>query len=624
MIITLAGHVDHGKTAIVQALTGINTDRLKEEQARGLTIDLGFAYSTIDSQRIGFVDVPGHNRFIHNMIAGVANQQHALLVIAADDGIMPQTIEHVQILQLLGVRSGTIVLNKVDLVSEDRLRECHIAIGEFTRDRFLQDAAIFDVAAPTHRGIDELRAHLVETAGQFDSSMRDQPFRLAIDRSFTLRGVGTVVTGTVTSGKVTIGDEVHLTATNDRVRIRSLNVQGLDAETAVGGDRCSLNIAGTDVKEAARGDWLLSPAHDFPIRRVSIDLTILNDFPRAIKHWSSVHVYHLTDHTEAQLALLEGNATEPGTSTLAELHCNEDMHFKAGDRVILRDRDLSRTLGGATVLSYSHDPSTRRRSESNLSFLRTIGGAIQQQNHATSLETHTSLGLINIDEFARFQLCAREDLISTLESNAVEFTGDVAISSKNFREVSAEVLKTVEEFHDSHPTQEGMTITQLDEKLPTNLRNLQFVLDLLVERNSLRHIAGQYAMIEHKAQGPSYDTSLFDRVRPMFDAEQPVSLGDVAKRLRIPFNEIENAMRPMVAANVLVQVNKNRYFTPERIEELQRIVSEIGESKPFTVREFRDTSGLGRNLVIDVLEYFDRRRITQRRGDYRVLLPSRD
>ena len=624
MIITLAGHVDHGKTAIVQALTGINTDRLKEEQARGLTIDLGFAYTTIDSQRIGFVDVPGHHRFIHNMIAGVANQQHALLVIAADDGIMPQTIEHVQILQLLGVRSGTIVLNKVDLVSEDRLRECHIAIGEFTRDRFLQDAAIFDVAAPASRGIDTLRAHLVETARQFDSSVGDQPFRLAIDRSFSLRGVGTVVTGTVASGTVKIGDEVQLTTTNDRVRIRNLNVQGLDAETAAVGDRCSLNIAGTAVNEVARGDWLLSPAHDLPIRRASIDLTILNDFPRATKHWSSVHVYHLTDHTEARLALLEGNVAEPGIATLAELHCDEDMHFKAGDRVILRDRDLSRTLGGATVLSYSHDLSTRRRSEANLSFLRSIRATIQERDHAASLETHATLGLVNIDEFARFQLCAREELSSTLESDAVEFAGDLAISSAIFREISAEVRKTVEEFHGSHPTQEGMTITQLDQKLPTNLKLLQFVLDRLVARNTLRRVAGQFAMKEHEARGPSYDTSLYDQVRPMFDAEQPLSLGDVAKRLHMPFKVIEGAMRPIVAANALVQVNKNRYFTPERIGELQQVASELGESKPFTVREFRDASGLGRNLVIDVLEYFDRQRITQRRGDSRVLLPSRD
>lgn len=624
MIITLAGHVDHGKTALVQALTGINTDRLKEEQARGLTIDLGFAYATIDSQRIGFVDVPGHHRFIHNMIAGVANQQHALLVVAADDGIMPQTIEHVQILQLLGLRTGTIVLNKVDLVSEDRVRECHAAIDAFKHDQFLENAKVFDVAAPSDQGIDALREHLVATSRQFDSTESNRPFRLAIDRSFNLRGVGTVVTGTVTSGAVKTGDEVHLTATSDRVRVRNLNVQGLEAERASTGDRCSLNVAGSDVNRAQRGDWLLSPVHAFPINRVSIDLSILSDFPRAVKHWSSVHVYHLTDHTEARLSLLEGNVAEPGITTLAELHCEEAMHFKAGDRVILRDRDLSRTLGGASVLAYTQDTRKRRRSETNLSFLGSLRGAIREHDHTESLETYTSFGLVNVDEFTRFQLCDRSEIRKTLESEIVECTSDLAIGSAYFNEITTSVQKAVREFHDSHPTQEGMTVTQIEQELTTNLATLQFVLDRLVERHALRYVAGQYAMTDHEAQGPSYDTSLFEQVRPMFDAIQPVSLGDVAKRLQMTFNDIEKAMRPMVAANALVQVNKNRYLTPKRIDELQQVASELASKKPFTVREFRDESGLGRNVVIDVLEYFDRRRITHRQGDVRTLLKRFD
>lgn len=624
MIITLAGHVDHGKTAIVQALTGVNTDRLKEEQERGLTIDLGFAYTTIDSQRIGFVDVPGHHRFIHNMIAGVANQQHALLVIAADDGIMPQTIEHAQILQLLGLRSGTVVLNKVDLVSEDRLSECHAEIDEFKQDQFLQDAKVFDVAAPSDQGINALREHLVETARQFDSNESNRPFRLAIDRSFNLRGVGTVVTGTVTSGTVKIGDEVHLTSTSDRVRVRNLNVQGLDAESARIGDRCSLNITGSGVNQAKRGDWLISQNHDFPINRVFIDLSILSDFPRVIKHWSSVHVYHLTDHSEARLALLEGNVATPGVTTLAELHCDEAMYFKAGDRVILRDRDLSRTLGGASVLAYDHDANIRRRSDVNLSFLGSLRGPIQQHDHARSLDVYVSFGLVNVDEFTRFELCDRDEVKEILDSDVVEFAADLAIGSTRFNDITTNVLNTVAEFHDVHPTQEGVTEAQLEQQLTANSKSLRFVLDRLVERNALRHVAGQYAMIEHKAQGPSYNTSLFDQVRPMFDAEQPVSLGDVAKRLHMPFNDIEKALRPMVAANALVQVNKNRYLTPERIDELRRVASELASNKPFTVREFRDTSGLGRNLVIDVLEYFDRRRITQRRGDVRTLLKRID
>lgn len=620
MIITLAGHVDHGKTAIVQALTGVNTDRLKEEQARGLTIDLGFAYTTIESQRIGFVDVPGHHRFIHNMIAGVANQQHALLVIAADDGIMPQTTEHAQILELIGLRSGTIVLNKVDLVSADRLRECRAAISQFKSDCFLRDARVFEVVAPTNDGIEALRTHLVEIAQTFDSTASARPFRLAIDRSFNLRGVGTVVTGTVTSGEVRVGDEVHLTAIGDRVRIRNLNVQGLDANTACAGDRCSLNIAGSDANEAQRGDWLLSLEHVLPINQVSIDLSLLDDFPRNLKHWSSVHVYHLTDHTEARLALLEGSVVEPGARTLAELHCDDAMHFKAGDRLILRDRDQSCTIGGATILAYAQETHNRRRSKTNLSFLDSLRSSIDANGRSKLLETYTSRGLVSVDEFKRFTLCAHDDVRELLESDQVVLADGLAIGIVAFDEIVQSTTNTLGAFHDAHPSQEGMTVSQLEHETPTYSNAVQFTLDQMVNRQVLRHVAGQYALRAHRAEGPSYDTTLFDKVKPMFDAEQPVSLGDVAKRLRKPFNDMEKAMRPMVAAGTLVRVNNNRYLTPERIAELQNIASQLAANEPFTVREFRDASGLGRNTVIDVLEYFDRQRVTQRRGEVRVLL----
>ena len=620
MIITLAGHVDHGKTAIVHALTGVNTDRLKEEQARGLTIDLGFAYTTIESHRIGFVDVPGHHRFIHNMIAGVASQQHALLVIAADDGIMPQTIEHTQILQLLGVRSGTIVLNKIDLVSKERVEHCHLAIDEFKREQFLKDARVFDVAATTGQGIEGLRSHLVDAAQQFDSSGSNQPFRLAIDRSFNLRGAGTVVTGTVASGNVKIGDEVHLTAIDSRVRIRNLNVQGLDSDTAHIGDRCSLNIAGSNVNQAQRGDWLISLEHEFPIRRAFIELSLLSDFPRTLKHWSSVHVYHLTDHTEARLALLEGNTADPGTTVLAELHCKENMHFKAGDRLILRDRDLSRTLGGASVLAYARDSNMRRRSEANLSFLRSLHSVVRDQEHESSFDIYAAHGLVSVDEFTRFSLCSREHVKYLLERDGIESSEHAALGSSVFDELSTSICRSISEFHKAHPTQEGPSVSQLEQQTPTNLPSLQFVLNRLVARGKLRHIAGQYAQVEHVAQGPTYDSELFKKVEPMFDTEQPVSLGDAAKQLRMPFKTIEDAMRPMVAAKVLIQIHKNRYLTPRRVGELHQIASELAANKPFTVREFRDASRLGRNTVIDVLEYFDRIRFTQRQGDTRVIL----
>ena len=620
MIVTLAGHVDHGKTAIVQALTGTNTDRLKDEQARGLTIDLGFAYTTMGSQRIGFVDVPGHHRFIHNMIAGVANQQHALLVIAADDGIMPQTIEHTQILQLLGITSGTIVINKIDLVAPERVLSCREAIRSYQTDRFLHDAQILEVAAPSGHGIEALREHLIETAQQFEELSSAQPFRLAIDRSFTLRGVGTVVTGTVASGTASVGEDMHLTSSRERVRIRSLNVQGLDASAAIVGDRCSLNIAGQNVSKARRGDWILSNNCVLPVSQVSVSLSVLSDFPRSLKHWSSVHVYHLTDHTEAKLGLLESNVVEPGATVFAELHCDEPMHFKAGDRLVLRDRDLSHTLGGATVLNIVSPTMSRRRTIAHLEFLAQLRASVESFDVFEVLRAHASADLVNEDEFARFSMRTREDVHSLFSEELHVRMNGLVMATERFNDIAASILVKLRTFHASHPTRHGMTKDELTSEIPSHKSMVRFALDRLVEMRELLLFAGQYALPEHRSEQPFYDRALFEEIEPMFEALQPVSLGDVAKKLQIQFHEVEKAVRPMVAANVLVQVAKNRYLTPGRIKQLAQTATELAATKPFTVKDFRDASGLGRNTVIDVLEYFDRTRITQRRGDTRVIL----
>ena len=623
MIVTLAGHVDHGKTAIVHALTGTNTDRLKEEQERGLTIDLGFAYATMADQRIGFVDVPGHHRFIHNMIAGVATQQHALLVIAADDGIMPQTIEHAQILQLLGITSGTIALNKVDLVSTDDLQARRDEIASFQDDGFLQKASVFELAAPNGLGIEALRTHLIDESRHYSKRDSDRPFRMAIDRSFSLRGVGTVVTGTVSSGVVNVGDDLHLTSTEGRVRVRNLNVQGLDADIGKLGDRCSLNITGEADNRAERGDWLLATDSVLPVSNVNVKLSVLHDFPRKIRHWAPVHVYHLTDHSEAQVALLESNSISPGEEQLAELRCDEAMHFKAGDRLLLRDRDLSRTLGGATVLGIVDESIARRRNATNVKFLHALANDVIESHFIASIQEHVRNGLVNKDAFARFSLCTQAELQKNLDSESIEQTSEYALGTQLFQDATKSVFDALRAFHKQHPTRPGMSLDELNREIPMRHSIVGFTLDRLVEKKQVNHVAGQYALLDHHPQKPLYDKALLERIRPMLDSPQPTSLGDVAKQLSMPFAQIEKALRPMVAANALVQITKNRYLLPTRVNELEELATNLASNAPFTVKEFRDASGLGRNMVIDVLEYFDKQRITQRQGDTRVMLTRR-
>ena len=401
MIVTLAGHVDHGKTSIVRALTGIDTDRLAEEKERGLTIDLGFAYSDLGGHRIGFVDVPGHHRFIHNMVAGVAGMQHALLVIAADDGVMPQTREHLQILSLLGLKRGTIALSKIDRVSDLEVNNRRDEIKTFVEGSFLETANIIAVSSEDGQGIDVLRDTLTTAAAQH-SFERQLPreFRLAVDRSFSTRGVGTVVTGTVVEGQCAVDDQLVLGSDATPVRVRSLHVQNRPASKAEFGDRTAMNLVGVDAEKVQRGDWITKNTARLPTSNVTVQLSVLRDFPRTVRHRSPVHIYHATSHHLGRVALLESNAADPGSEQLADLLVESEMHVKVGDSLIIRDHDLGRTMGGGLVIALD-EPSARRRSPARLDMLIRLQTASIQQDPDESLLGMCRHRPVHFDRFRR-------------------------------------------------------------------------------------------------------------------------------------------------------------------------------------------------------------------------------
>ena len=311
MIITLAGHVDHGKTTIVRALTGVDTDRLAEEKARGLTIDLGFAYT----EHLGFVDVPGHQKFIHNMVAGIAADQHALLVIAADDGPMPQTQEHLEILSLIGIRQGSIALTKCDLVSPDRLTACYGEIRQLTEQTFLQVAPIFQTSVQDTSSYTALGEHLRQQAAIHQRTQDDTRFRLAIDRAFTVKGAGLVVTGTVHSGTIQEGQQVYHFPSEKALRVRSLRVEDQPAVQSSAGDRCALNLVGASLEELGRGDWITEQPTQ-GANAITIKLDRASSLRRPLKHWMPVHAYHATRHSTARLALF---TAAQGQQTRAEV-----------------------------------------------------------------------------------------------------------------------------------------------------------------------------------------------------------------------------------------------------------------------------------------------------------------
>ena len=393
MIIGTAGHIDHGKTTLVRALTGVETDRLKEEKARGISIELGYAYVPLPNGDVmGIIDVPGHERFVHTMAAGAVGIDHALLVVAADDGVMPQTLEHLEILQLLGVKKGTVALTKVDRVLPERIADVRAEIEAILSVTALADSPIFETAAsqPEDPGVAHLRAHLEVQAQMMHARPQDGLFRLAVDRVFTLPGQGTVVTGTVFNGKVAVGDVLHHSSSGKEVRVRSIHAQNQAAEAGVAGQRCALNLAGIAKEDIIRGDWIADARVLQATDRIDIRMHLLAEAPR-MQQWTTVHVHIGTQRCTAHIALLQDEPIEPGTEAVVQLVLDEPVFAIPGDRLILRNAQATRTIAGGMVLD-PYAPARKRRSAERFAYLQALEQLIATGS-PEALITHSSYGV---------------------------------------------------------------------------------------------------------------------------------------------------------------------------------------------------------------------------------------
>lgn len=622
MIVTLAGHVDHGKTAIVKALTGVDTDRLEEEQARGLTIDLGFAYTDVDDHRIGFVDVPGHHNFIHNMIAGVARMQHALLVVAADDGVMPQTEEHLQILQLLGLKHGTVVLNKVDNVDNSQLEHVVLQLRNFLKHTFLRNAPIIETSATTGLGIEALRDSLSIRMGQLEKNLFPRAFRLAIDRVFAKQGLGTVVTGTVYDGDIRVGDDVYLSSVQKRVRIRRIVANGLPAQVATSGDRCGAQIAGVHSNEVSRGDWLRDPETVFATDTLTVQFELVSAFPRDIKNWCRVHVYHGPSHRLGKLFALEGILSQ-GTNGIIDLVVAEPLHVAIGDRIIVRDQGLERTMGGGIVIATTA-PTTRRRLPARVQRLRdfTTVGASDSPQHALIQSCKTTC--VNGDDFRLQWNLTKDQFNSFVDRNTIQQVNNRFLAKSTLETVRQELSSMLAEYHNSQSHEFGLTIKQLAKKTSRDLETLRFVLNYGQNTGQFHTKAGQYATTSRTDVTVSYNKDLYKNLLPLIDTKQPFPIGDIAREMKVPLRILENEIKRMLKAKLFVQVSDKRFFTKKRLQELAEIACALNMSGPFSVKQFRDRCGMGRMICIDVLEYFDKVRFTQREADTRRVVGKFD
>lgn len=617
MIVVLAGHVDHGKTALVEALTGVNTDSLEEEQRRGLTIDLGFAYADLGDVRVGFVDVPGHHRFIQNMIAGVATNQHALLVVAADDGVMPQTKEHLQILSLLRLTYGTVAITKTDLVDESRRQEIKSELQHFLKGSFLNDAAIVETSVETGLGISDLEERIREHAKSERENSDSGCFRMAIDRSFSLQGQGTIVTGTVGSGTVHVGDNLQLSDTDQRVRVRSLHVNDEMSTRATSGDRCGINLASLDAKTVQRGSWLCEVSGYLNVSRVLARLSVVTDFPRELKHWTSVHVYHATSHCEANIGLLGGERIVRGEQRLIEIACTTPMHFKVGDRVLIRDRHLQRTIGGAQILGMPQQLQ-RVRTENRLWEKALVSaGELSPSKVLSEISKQT---VVQLDHYRRSWNFTEEAFSSISSDVNLVRSDEFGIAKNKFDETVSQTRRVLSAYHKAHPDFPGANKQTLNKQLALDPVSLNFVLDQLVNSKTLRMNQGQFALADFRQAQIQYNQRLYEQLEPLIKGSRPLSLGDLSKELHVPLNRLEQETRRMARAGVLVRVSNRRIIHKTKYDEFVALANELSNQSALTISNFRDRSKLGRNAVVQLLEYFDQIGFTRRVDDQRVVV----
>lgn len=612
MIVTLAGHVDHGKTSLVRALTGTDTDRLAEEQRRGLTIDLGFAYMDGGGTPLGFVDVPGHHRFIHNMVAGVATMQYALLVIAADDGPMPQSREHLQILELIGVRNGVVALSKSDRVPLDRLAEAKEEIQALLTDSFLDGCEIITTSTTSGVGIDELRQHLDAANTRHRFEVPDKNFRIAIDRAFSIKGSGVVATGTVHTGTIQIDEELGVFPGGKIVRVRSIHTQNQPAQTATLGDRCALNLTGIPREEIQRGTWLTTGATTGH-RQLVVSLKVLDDFPRKIRHWLPVHVYHATTHTLAHIAVLETPSIQAGEEALVDLLCDEPLLAKRGDRVVIRDQSLDRTIGGGLVID-NGIVATKRRNPRRLARLTIEQNLSPEANFSRLL----ALGEVSIEAFNdNWDLPARR-IDALVTDSGCTVVGGYGIADSTWQDWRSALAGEISDKHAQDSTRQGIKSNELAATLSQSFRDA--LLAELVVDGSITLKAGHYLPRGQAVNLSATERALLDKVGTQLNRKQPPSLGDLARNLTLPQKQLEKDLRVLAGKGELVQISANRFYLPVQLTPLAELAQQLDQPGPFTVREFRDAAGVGRNVAIEVLEYFDSRGFTKRADNTRRVI----
>ncbi len=637
MIVGTAGHVDHGKTTLVRALTGIDTDRLKEEKARGITIDLGFAYMPgpgpdPDDAPIGFVDVPGHERLVRTMVAGAAGIDFALLVVAADDGVMPQTREHLDILALLGLTRGAVAITKSDRVDAARRDAVSGDLAALLAGTPFADAERLFVSAVTGDGVDALRDHLRDAARAGAGHRRRGVFRLPVDRSFVLSGVGTVVTGTALAGSVAVGEEVTVLPGRHRARVRSLHAQSREAAAGQAGERCALALSGLAKEAVARGAWVCGGAAPADTQRVDADLRLLAGERRPLRDWTPVHLHCGASDVPARVVVLTGSGLSPGTTAPAQLVLERPLPLRHGDLFVVRDQSGQRTIGGGSVLD-PQAPLRKRRSPERLARL----DALRPNDPALALPRLLALdpGFEDHDAFAatRGLTAAEAETLRValgLEALRAGATSYLHTAERWLRLRTA-VVAHLSGFHAANPELPGLAGERLRVSLAPVLPKPLFaaVRDRLIAERRVALQGHWLRLPGHVAELAADDKRIAARVAPLVagDRFRPPRVRDMARDLGLPEPGVRRTCKALVRTGEFAEIAPDHFFLRATVAEMAVIADTLTRTQPdglFSAADFRDRLDNGRKVAIQILEYFDRQGLTFRKGDLRRVVKAPD
>lgn len=630
LILGTAGHIDHGKTSLVKALTGIDTDRLKEEKARGITIELGFAHMELPGgYELGIIDVPGHERFVHSMVAGVGGMDLVALVIAADEGVMPQTREHLEICQLLGVRKGVVVLTKRDLVDDELFEMVTEEVRDYLTGSFLEDAAIVPVSAKTGMGLAELRQELSKLAGEVEERKGVGPFRLPVDRVFTMTGFGTVVTGTLLAGAIKTGDEVEVLPAQLHCRVRGIQTYGRKAEQASAGQRVAVNLQGVEHGQLQRGDVVIPRGLYQTTRVVDARLNYLASAPRDLKHRSVLRLHSTTYEVPAQVILLDRDTLRPGESALVQLRLRYPVLLLNGDPFVLRTYSPQATVGGGTILDPA-PPRRRRRSVEALQLLKALSGIDDQEKVRLLISAGLYSGITQEELANRGGLPSKKlelalgALLTAGQVIQVVREPKLYLAKEHFNALKALLLKGVEGFLQENPLKEGMGKEELKMQLPKRSDSRFFgpLLAALEKDGKLAVDRDLVTIRGHKRAASVDQAGLQSRIEVALQQggiEAP-TIKELCDSLRCGEKELLEHLNLLAREGRAVKLKSDVFYALHPIVQVrQQLITYLKEKGEITPAEFRELTGLSRKFMIPILEHFDQEKLTIRVGDKRVL-----